>query len=83
MGGTPDGYPHVGAVPGKENQYICAGFNGAGMPHIFLSAEGLARMIRDGAAFEDVGIPSIFKASEERMREGWPADKFTKPKGLR
>lgn len=83
MGVTADGYPHIGAVPGKENQYICAGFNGAGMPHIFLSTKGLARMLRDGAPFEDVGIPRIFQVSEERIKAPWAKDRFTAPKGFR
>jgi glycine/D-amino acid oxidase-like deaminating enzyme len=83
MGSTPDGYPHIGALPGKEGQYVCVGFNGAGMPHIFLSAKGLASMIRDHKSFEEVGIPRIFKVTEQRIKEEWDKEKFTKPKGLR
>lgn len=83
MGITADGYPHVGVVPGREGQFICAGFNGAGMPHIFLSAKGLARMIAEGLAFEEVSVPRIFKVSEERVKMEWPKDKFTAPKGFR
>jgi len=67
MGSTPDGYPHIGRIPGRQDQFICAGFNGAGMPHIFLSAKGLARMITDGVEFKDTGIPSIFEASLDRL----------------
>ena len=81
MGTTPDGYPHVGQVPGRQNQYICAGFNGAGMPHIFLSAEGLVKMMLDGALFEEIGVPRIFKVTEERLQAEMPPGRFTKPKG--
>jgi glycine/D-amino acid oxidase-like deaminating enzyme len=69
MGLTADGYPHCGSVPGKDNQFIMAGFNGAGMSHIFLTARGIARMIRDGIPYEETGIPRIFKASKERLRD--------------
>ncbi|KEF62332.1 uncharacterized protein A1O9_00304 [Exophiala aquamarina CBS 119918] len=61
MGTTPDGYPHIGVVPGRRNQFICAGFNGAGMLHIFLSAKGLTQIINDGVDFKDTGIPSILR----------------------
>lgn len=39
------------------------------MSLIFLTAEGIAKMIRDDATFEDSGIPRIFEATEERMRQ--------------
>jgi hypothetical protein len=83
MGVTPDGYPHVGALPGKEGQYVCVGFNGAGNPHIFFSAKGVADMIMEGKGFEEVGVPRIFKVTEERINSLFDMGKFTKPKGLR
>jgi len=39
------------------------------MPHIFLTAKGIAKMIREDAAFEKSGIPRIFKITEERLRK--------------
>lgn len=68
MGSTPDGYPHIGVVPGRRNQFICAGFNGAGMPHIFLSAKGLARMVNSGIDFKETGIPRIFESRLDRLK---------------
>jgi glycine/D-amino acid oxidase-like deaminating enzyme len=68
IGTTADGFPHCGKVPGKENQYILAGFNGSGMSHIFLSAKGVAKMVREGASFEESGMPRIFKTTEERLK---------------
>jgi glycine/D-amino acid oxidase-like deaminating enzyme len=68
-GNTVDSLPHCGKVPGKDNHYILAGFNGAGMPHIFLTAKGIAKMIREGVTFEKSGIPRIFKTTEERTRK--------------
>jgi hypothetical protein len=83
MGITPDNYPHIGELPGREGQYICAGFNGGGMSYIFLCAKGLASMIRDGVSFEQTGLPAIFKVTDERIQEEMPKDRWTKPKGKR
>ncbi|KAF2733334.1 DAO-domain-containing protein [Polyplosphaeria fusca] len=68
MGYSADFMPHVGHVPNKPGQHIIAGFNGHGMPQILLSAKGLAAMIRDGVAFGETGIPSLFESTEERVR---------------
>ena len=35
IGHTADGYPFRGQVPGKENHFVLAGYNGGGMPPIF------------------------------------------------
>ncbi|KAL4926209.1 NAD(P)/FAD-dependent oxidoreductase [Aspergillus undulatus] len=67
MGYTTDSLPHVGHVPGKPGQLIVAGFNGHGMPQIFLSAKGIAQMILTGAEFEDTGVPRIFKTTQVRL----------------
>ncbi|RDL35018.1 Uncharacterized protein BP5553_06949 [Venustampulla echinocandica] len=69
MGRTADGWPHCGKVPGQENHFILAGFNGAGMPAIFLTAKGIARMLREGIPFAETGIPRIFRTSAERLKE--------------
>ncbi|PWY64965.1 FAD dependent oxidoreductase superfamily [Aspergillus sclerotioniger CBS 115572] len=45
MGYSYDSNPHIGAVPGKNDQFILAGFNGHGMPVIWRSAQELARMV--------------------------------------
>lgn len=67
MGYSYDSNPHVGEVPGKPGQYICAGFNGHGMPVIFLAARGLAEMMQTGADFEQLNLPRIFKTTAERL----------------
>lgn len=69
MGYSSDGLPHVGTVPGEQNQYILAGFTGHGMPQIFLAAEGLAKMIMKGVAFEETGLPQLFKTSQARLND--------------
>jgi glycine/D-amino acid oxidase-like deaminating enzyme len=67
MGYSYDTHPQVGEVPGKPGQFICAGFNGHGMPVVFLSGKGIAEMIRDGKKFEDVGLPRIYKTTPARL----------------
>ncbi|KAL4890099.1 phosphoenolpyruvate phosphomutase-domain-containing protein [Aspergillus ambiguus] len=64
-----DTNPHVGEVPGKRGQYICAGFTGHGMPVIFLATKGLAEMIYSGKKFEQVNLPRLYKTTAERIRE--------------
>jgi glycine/D-amino acid oxidase-like deaminating enzyme len=60
---TADGCPFCGKVLGKDNHFVLAGFNGAGMPLIFLAAKGIAKMIKEDALFEESGIPRIFKTT--------------------
>lgn len=67
MGYSSDGLPHIGSVPGQQGQYILAGFTGHGMPQIFLAAEGIAKMVVGGVAFEDIGLPRLFKTSQSRL----------------
>lgn len=78
MGYSADGFPHVGAVPGKAGQFICAGFSGHGMPQIFLSAKAVAEMALEGKGVEEVDLPKLYRASQARLDskmnvalEGW------------
>ncbi|PYI17678.1 FAD dependent oxidoreductase [Aspergillus violaceofuscus CBS 115571] len=70
MGYSSDALPHVGHVPGKPGQLVIAGYSGHGMPQIFLSARGIARMVVDGAAYEESGVPRLFKTTPERLASG-------------
>jgi glycine/D-amino acid oxidase-like deaminating enzyme len=67
MGYTADSLPHVGRVPNKPGQLIIAGFNGHGMPQVFLSAKGIANMVVRGVEFEDTGLPRLFKTTQARL----------------
>ena len=67
MGYTADSLPHVGQVPNKPGQLIIAGFNGHGMPQIFLLAKGIADMIVRGFEFEDSGLLRLFKTTQQRL----------------
>ncbi|OJD40253.1 fad dependent oxidoreductase [Diplodia corticola] len=69
MGSTPDGVPHVGKVPGEQNQWILAGFNGGGNALIFLTAKAVAKMVLEDVPFEETGVavPAFFKTTAERL----------------
>ncbi|KAL2857630.1 FAD dependent oxidoreductase [Aspergillus pseudodeflectus] len=67
MGYSSDGLPHVGLVPGEEDQWIIGGFTGHGMPQVFLAAEGLAKMVMDGLDFQDTGLPRLFQTTQMRL----------------
>ncbi|PYH99002.1 FAD dependent oxidoreductase [Aspergillus ellipticus CBS 707.79] len=69
MGYSYDSNPHIGEVPNKPGQYICAGFNGHGMPVILLAAKELADMVRTGKSFADTKMPRLFRTSEERIQK--------------
>lgn len=68
MGYTSDLQPHVGPIPKRPDQYILAGFNGHGMPIIFLAAKGVAEMIRHHKTFEQTGLPRVYRTTEERLQ---------------
>ena len=67
MGYSSDSLPHIGQVPGKQGQFILAGFTGHGMPEVFLSAKGVAKMIVDNADFADIGVPKIYQTTQARL----------------
>ncbi|KAH7093660.1 FAD dependent oxidoreductase-domain-containing protein [Paraphoma chrysanthemicola] len=61
---SADGFPFVGPVPGREGQFINAGFSGHGMPRILLSSAHIAPLILDAIGFEH---------SQARLAESYPA----------
>lgn len=67
MGYSYDSHPHIGAIPKKPNQYIAAGFNGHGMPVIWLGAKGLARMVTEDSPYEKSGLPRLFQTTQARI----------------
>ena len=74
MGLTPDKIPHIGRVPDSNNRYIMAGFNGGGMSFIFLSAQGLAKMIRDDTPYAKSGLPRLFETTKARLEISLPLE---------
>ncbi|TGO44707.1 hypothetical protein BCON_0472g00030 [Botryotinia convoluta] len=71
MGYSFDSNPHIGLVPQKSDQFIIAGFNGHGMPVIWLAAKGLAEMLRTEKSFEEfrvpMPLPRLFKTTQDRI----------------
>jgi hypothetical protein len=67
MGYSSDLMPFIGAVPGKKQQFIVAGFTGHGMPQIFLAAKGVASMIIDNVDFQSTGIPAVYQVTRYRL----------------
>lgn len=68
MGYSWDSNPHVGVVPDREGQIIIAGFNGHGMPVIWLAGKALADMIVEDKPFEELGLPILMKTTKERIQ---------------
>lgn len=68
MGYSCDKIPRVGSIPGRRNMFIMAGWTGHGMPQIFLSAKGMAKMIMEGVPYWQTGLPRVFEESEERLK---------------
>jgi len=66
QGYTGDGLPYVGAFPGKEGQFVCAGFHGHGMARIATCARGVAMSIL-GDPWEATGLPECFQITQQRL----------------
>lgn len=73
MGFTSDGIPLVGQVPHSitrrsgEGEWMCAGYNGYGMPSAWLAGENLAKMMLGSGC--DSQFPGAFLLSQERITE--------------
>lgn len=67
MASTPDVLPHVGRIPGSQNKWILAGFNGAGMLQIFTLTQAIAKMVTEEVEYEGTGLPELFKATNTRL----------------
>lgn len=63
---TPDSVPMVGAIEGKEGQWINAGHNGHGMARIWTCSPGLAKLIV-GEPWSATGLPECFQYSDARL----------------
>ncbi|KAK8078880.1 hypothetical protein PG994_002687 [Apiospora phragmitis] len=72
MGYSPDGCPFVGAVPGAENLWMAASFQGHGMVLCWMCAKALAAMIdgRDDDELKD-WFPDAFRVKEDRLKQAF------------
>lgn len=78
MGYTPDGFPHMGRVPGSQNEWILAGFNGGGMAIIFTATKEIADMVLRGKEFEETRLPKQMKTTTERLDAPYTDARFSK-----
>ena len=78
MGYTPDGFPHMGRVPGSQNEWILAGFNGGGMAIIFTATKEIADMVLRGKEFEETRLPKQMKTTKERLDAPYTDARLTK-----
>lgn len=72
MGFTSDAMPLVGRLPGSlterpgRGEWLCAGYNGYGMPIAWLAGENLGRMILGAPLHAD--LPEAYLLSEQRLK---------------
>lgn len=71
MGYSADSLPHVGEVAGKPGQLVSAGFNGHGMPVVFLSGKAVAEMALNSISFGETGLPRLFETSTARLNPAY------------
>ncbi|KAJ5059252.1 FAD dependent oxidoreductase-domain-containing protein [Bipolaris maydis] len=73
---SADGFPFVGALPSRSNQFINAGYTGHGMPRILLSSASLAPLVLDALGLQYSppqlaasypALPQPFHATEHRI----------------
>lgn len=69
LGYSADALPWVGESPESQNKYIIGGFNGHGMPRIFLSAKAIAEMMLNNIPVEMTEIPKPFMLTPERLHK--------------
>ena len=68
MGYSADGFPFVGQVPGKDNLYIAAAFQGYGMVLCFLAAKALTEIMGGKDDKLDEWFPKAFRMNEGRVK---------------
>ncbi|KAF1849692.1 DAO-domain-containing protein [Cucurbitaria berberidis CBS 394.84] len=68
IGLSVDGVPFVGALPGKEGQWICAGHHGHGMARIFTAAPGLVKLM-NGKEWGETGLPDVYQMTPQRLEK--------------
>ncbi|KAJ7076685.1 DAO-domain-containing protein [Mycena belliarum] len=78
IGLSADSLPFIGTVPDRPGQWICAGFHGHGMAHIFTCAPGLVTLI-EGGTWAETGLPECLELTPERLANIGDEPNFNKP----
>lgn len=68
MGYSSDGFPLVGQMPGEDDLYIAASFQGLGMVLCFESARALFEIMNQDDEELDQWFPKVFRVTHERMK---------------
>jgi len=79
MGYSSDGFPFIGEVPGENNLWIAASFQGHGMVLCFLCAQALVAMMSGEEKELETWFPDAFRVTEERLRTRFVGRLHTKP----
>ncbi|KAJ6592795.1 DAO-domain-containing protein [Mycena capillaripes] len=78
IGLSADSLPFIGKVPDLPGQWICAGFHGHGMAHIFTCAPGIVTLMQ-GGTWADTGLPECLELTPERLAKIGDMPGFAKP----
>ena len=68
MGYSSDGFPLIGQMPGEDDLYIAASFQGSGMVLCFESAGALFEIMSHDDEALDQWFPKAFRVTRERMK---------------
>ena len=68
MGYSSDGFPLIGQMPGEDDLYIAASFQGSGMVLCFESARALDEIMNQDDEALDQWFPKAFRLTRERMQ---------------
>ncbi|KAJ7237520.1 DAO-domain-containing protein [Mycena haematopus] len=77
IGQSADSLPFIGKVPDLPGQWICAGFHGHGMAHIFTCTPGLVTLMH-GGLWSDTGLPECLELTPERLAKIGDSPVFAK-----
>ena len=68
MGYSADGFPLIGKMPGEDDLYIAASFQGSGMVLCFDSTRALFEIMEHADEALDQWFPKAFRVTHERMK---------------
>lgn len=68
MGYSSDGFPLIGQMPGEDDLYIAASFQGSGMVLCFESTKALFEIMNQDGEMLDQWFPKPFRVTHERMK---------------
>ena len=68
MGYSSDGFPVIGQLPGEDDLYIAASFQGLGMVLCFESTKALLKLMKQDDEGLDQWFPKAFRVTRERMK---------------